>query len=73
MEWDTADVKPCPHGFVFHDQCGECQQEYQEVTVCECPACTGRGKLKLPIGYRDASDYETALKTCRKCHGKGFV
>lgn len=25
MNWDTADVKPCPHGYVFIDQCEECK------------------------------------------------
>lgn len=30
QNWDTADVKPCPHGFVFFDQCEEC---YKTIVV----------------------------------------
>lgn len=25
MTWDTADIKPCPHGFVFLDYCEICR------------------------------------------------
>lgn len=30
MTWDTADVKPCPHGYVFLDQCEVCKSQKEK-------------------------------------------
>lgn len=36
MTWDTADVKTCPHGFVFRYKCDKC------TPLKPCPFCGER-------------------------------
>lgn len=60
MDWDTADVKACEHGYVF---------------VKECMACNGIGELPVPKTYMTCPCCKGREKTraCRKCSGKGYT
>jgi DnaJ-class molecular chaperone len=59
FEWDTADIKTCPHGYAFIDCCTECGGAGEvkvPKTHLTCPCCRGREKTR----------------PCKKCNGTGI-
>src|SRR5690349_21369390 len=47
MIWETADVKPCPHGYVFYSMCHECRWLKVTDRLPEIPE--GRGFIDLLV------------------------
>lgn len=83
LVWDTADVKPCPHGYAVLAYCLECRKAWHDkyheweskFPVDECPACTGRGELPVPKTYMTCPCCRgrEKIRPCRKCSGKGYA